>query len=85
MLLIISIIVVLAIITLILSTIRSFVLKPSETPVPNSNSTEAVYPANHRRSKEVYEKRYMKNHLIIKVSLAISVVGGIIIYILNSF
>ncbi len=82
MLTIISIIVLFAAIALVVSVIRAFTLKPSETPVPNSS--ELVYQADHWRSKEIFEKRYMKNHLILKVSLTLTIVGGIIIFILKS-
>jgi hypothetical protein len=84
MLTIISVIFVVSIITIIVSAIRAFVLKPTETAVSNTSNNTLVYPADHPKSITAHEKRWNKNHLILKVSLTLTVVSGIIIFILKS-
>jgi hypothetical protein len=81
MLTIISVIVVIAIIALIISAIRAFTLVPTETYVPNRNFT---YPADHFRSKEIFERKNMRNHRVLKLSLVVTVVGAIAIFLLKN-
>jgi hypothetical protein len=77
----ITVILVIALIVLAGSIIRYFILKPMETPIPNC---EGAYPADHRRSIEVYEKKLKNTNLISKVSLVVSVITGLVLVILQS-